>query len=76
MMSSYDEALDWAHKNYHELAASPPSMVGHIERHCDLGPGRFYFVRLPDGHLLDCGADCFRAYALSHLLEGITTSST
>lgn len=51
-----------------DLWTNLPEGVSFIERHSELGPGRFWFVRLSDGHLLDCGTDPDRAMALSAVL--------
>jgi hypothetical protein len=65
MSEKYTKALERART---ELPCEHP-LVSHIERHSDIGPGHFFYVRLPDGHLLDCGTDKFRALAVACLLE-------
>lgn len=58
-----------AHEEYPTSRPEAHPAVCRIERHSDLGPGCFFFVRLPDGHLLDCGTDPFRALTVARLLE-------
>lgn len=42
-----------------------PAEVGYVTHMGDQGSGRQYFVKAPDGYMLDCGDDPDRAHAVA-----------